>query len=157
MQGMDKEQLMEAFEAFLKEKYHLSLTDLTQLTSDTIPCSIFTPRLGALEAIVKYLREQKKYSYEKIAELLYRNKNSLMTTYHKAVKKYPEALNVVEGESFPLSIFSNVTLSVLEAIVLYFKQKKYSLSQIGRLLKRDDRTIWTIYHRASKKEVEKHT
>ncbi len=58
--------------------------------------------------------------------------------------------------AIPTSIFKNRNLSVLEAIVVYLKEKKkMTYAQIARLLNRDDRTIWTAYQRAKKKKGEK--
>ena len=52
----------------------------------------------------------------------------------------------------PSSIFQDRELSVLEAMVEYFKEKKgMKYSEIARLINRDDRTVWTVYKRAKKK------
>ena len=52
----------------------------------------------------------------------------------------------------PSSVFQDRELSVLEAMVEYFKEKKQmKYSEIARLLNRDDRTIWTAYKRAKEK------
>ena len=52
----------------------------------------------------------------------------------------------------PLSIFLDRSVSVLEAISEYLKDsKKLSYHKIAVLLNRDDRTIWTCYNRAKKK------
>jgi len=56
----------------------------------------------------------------------------------------------------PSSIFRDRELSVLEAIVEFFKErKKMKYSEIARLLNRDDRTIWTAYKRAKEKREKK--
>ena len=52
----------------------------------------------------------------------------------------------------PSSIFKDRTLSVLEVMVEYLKEKlNLSYHEIALLLNRDDRTIWTVYQRAKKK------
>ncbi len=52
----------------------------------------------------------------------------------------------------PITVISDRSLSVLEAIVEYLHEKKsLSFHQIAVLTKRDDRTIWTCYDRAKKK------
>ena len=52
----------------------------------------------------------------------------------------------------PSFIFQDRILSVLEAMVEYFKDKKgLKYSEIANLLNRDDRTIWTAYKRAKEK------
>jgi hypothetical protein len=52
----------------------------------------------------------------------------------------------------PLRILQDRTVAVLEAIVEYLKEEKgLKYSQIGLLLNRDQRTIWTVYSRVKKK------
>ncbi|GAF99559.1 unnamed protein product, partial [marine sediment metagenome] len=54
--------------------------------------------------------------------------------------------------NIPSYIFKDRTLSVLEAIVKYLKEERMlSYHEIAVLLKRDDRTIWTVYNRVKKK------
>jgi len=54
--------------------------------------------------------------------------------------------------NIPSSIFQDRSLSVLEAMVEFFKEKKeMKYSEIARLLNRDDRTVWTAYQRAKEK------
>jgi len=65
-----------------------------------------------------------------------------------------KALSSRTKEKIPLSAFSNSKLSALEIIVKYLKEnknKKYS--EIARLLNRDDRTIWSTYNNAKKKQT----
>lgn len=55
----------------------------------------------------------------------------------------------------PTSIFLDRSLSVLETISEYLKEKKnLTYHEIAVLLNRDDRTIWTCYHRAKTKRSE---
>lgn len=52
----------------------------------------------------------------------------------------------------PLSVFEDRTVSILEALVEYLKDKRHlTYHQIAKMLNRDDRTIWTVYNRLSKK------
>jgi hypothetical protein len=52
----------------------------------------------------------------------------------------------------PVSIFKESRLTPFELIVWYLKDtKKLSYAEIGRLLNRDERNIWTVYQRAKKK------
>lgn len=54
--------------------------------------------------------------------------------------------------SIPVSIFKELRLTPFELIVWYLKDtKKLSYADIGRLLNRDERNIWTVYQRAKKK------
>ena len=56
--------------------------------------------------------------------------------------------------NIPSYIFKDRSLSVLEAIVKYLKEERMlSYHEIAVLLKRNDRTIWTVYSRVKKKHV----
>ena len=66
----------------------------------------------------------------------------------------PVVMNDRGSLNIPTSIFKNRTLSVLEAMVVYLKDKRgLNYAQIGRLLNRNDRTVWTCYKRALQKLV----
>ena len=51
----------------------------------------------------------------------------------------------------PNRIFQDRQLSVLEALVAYLKEQGFSFHEIGQMLNRDERTIWTCHHRMKKK------
>ena len=54
--------------------------------------------------------------------------------------------------NIPVGIFANDVLGSLEAIVKYLKEVlKLKFSKIAVLLNRNNKTIWTTYHKASKK------
>jgi hypothetical protein len=54
----------------------------------------------------------------------------------------------------PLRILQDRTVAVLESIVEYLKDEKgLRYSEIGKLLNRDQRTIWTVYSRVKKKRI----
>ncbi|MBW2964776.1 sigma-70 region 4 domain-containing protein [Candidatus Woesearchaeota archaeon] len=58
----------------------------------------------------------------------------------------------VRTVAIPSSVFQDRNLAPLEAITLYLKDEKgMSYHEIAILLNRNDRTIWTCYHRAKKK------
>ena len=119
-----------------------------------IPCSIFTKELSPLETNVKYLRENLGMDYSEIADLIGRNRKTIWQAYKNAIKKYPEHFKVEETEyNVPVSSLKD-ELSILEATVVYLKNKyKLNYHQIGELLRRNERTIWTVYHRAEKKKL----
>jgi hypothetical protein len=78
----------------------------------------------------------------------------IFTEYNLSPEDVLQALSTRTKETIPLSVFSNEKLSALEIIVKYFKEnknKKYS--EIARLLNRDDRTIWSTYNNAKKKQT----
>jgi len=119
-----------------------------------LPLSIFNETLGPLESIVKYLKEDLILNYEEISRLLYRTKSLVVLTYKNSNNKYNKKLDSKSDFNVPISIFSNLKLSILESIVKYLKEEmKFSYHNIAVLLKRDDRTIWTIYNRAIKKNA----
>ena len=115
-----------------------------------VPTSIFSTDLGPLEAIVLYLKEKKDMPVTEIALRLNRNKRTIWATYYKA--KSANIKLTESGVNIPLNIFSKQENSALESLSHYLKDvlgMKYS--EIARLLKRDDRTIWTCYSRFQKK------
>ena len=61
----------------------------------------------------------------------------------------------VQIVEIPSSIFRDRKLAPLESITEYLKDNlSMSYHEIAVLLNRDDRTIWTCYHRAKKKSSE---
>lgn len=58
-----------------------------------------------------------------------------------------------KGDSIPIHIFKNDTLSALESIVKYLKEnKKLKNSKIAKKLNRNPKTIWATYHKAKQKQ-----
>lgn len=51
----------------------------------------------------------------------------------------------------PSTIFQDRGVAVLEAVVEYLVQQGYTYHEIGLLLRRDERTIWTVHARVKKK------
>ena len=136
---------------FLSKKYGIKVDEILKskqsIETNSFPLTILSQGLSSLEAIVKYLRENKKLSYEIIGKLLSRNSRTLTVTYNIARRKHPQLLIVDEkSEQVPLNVFNDY-LSVLESIVKHLHDSGYNHSQIGRLLDKDPRTIWTVYHR----------
>jgi hypothetical protein len=119
-----------------------------------VPLSVFkNDYLSALETIVKYLHENKGLRLSEIAKLTCRDQRAIGVTYGFASKKMKVALKApISKYSLPISVISDKKMSVLESLVFHLK-KTYSLSyhDISMLLLRDERTIWTVYHRALKK------
>jgi len=119
-----------------------------------IPISVFNNKLGSLETIVKYLRENLLLSFKQIASLTNRNEIALAVTYRNAKKKLEAKFVITEISpySIPVSILQDRNLSVLENVASYLKDTfGLAYHKIAVLLNRDDRTIWTVYQRALKK------
>ena len=147
----------------IKKKYKITNYDLIDLLlkkkpesqPGMIPVSIFdNSELSALEAIAKYMKENLYLGSGKIAKLLNRNISTISSTYIKARKKMPSEFAIGDSEYFiPISEISTRKFSVLESIVKFLKEKcSLTNIQIAKLLKRDSKTIWTVYTRSRKKE-----
>ncbi len=144
----------------LKEKKDVSARELKELSSAhdkiSLPVEIFAGECSPLEAVVVYLKEQRWLSYHKIAVLLGRDDRTIWTTYHHArrMKKHlpSDCSKNASGIHIPLEAFSKRTLSIFETLVTYLR-KKHGLHfrDIGRLLHRDQRTIWTVDYRSRQK------
>ena len=153
----DKDFLVEAIGKVIREKYGLSLDDLFKLVKEeiSIPISIFNDKLTVLESVVKFLKEEKELSLSNIGKLLKRNEKNIWHAYDQTKKKYSKKFTIAEERfAIPVSIFSKEKLSAQESIVVYLREKlNFSYHKIALVLKRDDRTIWTVYQRAREKNV----
>ncbi len=123
----------------------------------TIPLSLFSQTtLSGLEIVVTYLKENKNLKMGEIATLLHRKQSTISCTYRNARTK-DQTLFTPSSSSHdvPVSCLCNRTLSILESIVSFLKEQKLTNHDIAQLLNKDDRTIWTVYHRALIKRGEK--
>ncbi|MBU3941589.1 MAG: hypothetical protein KKF74_01620 [Nanoarchaeota archaeon] len=141
----------------IKEKYKLTFDELEKLAEEELsfPATILNKKLTVLESVVKYLKEEQGVSLRRISNLLGRDERNIWHIYNRTRKKYSKKFVIKKiGLWIPVNIFSNTKLSALEVIVSYLKEE-FSLTyhEIAILLKRDDRTIWTVYQRARKKNV----
>jgi hypothetical protein len=140
----------------LKNKYKISSADLLNSLEKKeflIPSCIFNKTLSTLESICKYLKEDLNLHNKKIAYLIYRSNKSVWQAYNSSRKKFPKRFEISFSEYYiPLSILKDTKLSILESIVTYLKEEQtLNFHKIAVILKRDDRTIWTVYQRAKKK------
>jgi len=119
---------------------------------NNIPLCIFNKgKLSPLESTIKYLRENKKLSFIEIGSLINRQAIPIGITYRRAQKKNPLFYKLTSLEVIPVSIFAHAKLSAFEAIVQYLSKQGKNLAEIARLLGKDQRTIWTVLHRARRK------
>ena len=137
---------------------HVSIHDLQQYLLQRgqipqIPLNVFAQTdLAPLEALVKHLKEQLRYSNNQIAHILGRSNRTIWQTYANASKKIPLPVAGTSSIVIPLSIFTSSRKTVFEQLVQYLhQQKKISFRELGKLLNRNERTIWTVYSRALKK------
>lgn len=137
-------------EDFLKSKTRDELI-LLILEKEGIPVSVFHSELGPLGAVVRYLKEHKNMRNCDIAKLLGKDQKSIWISYNNAKKK---EFVVKESEySIPLKELCVKKLSVLESVCFYLKNLNLRYSEIGKILGRDERTIWTVYQKAKKKVI----
>ena len=123
-----------------------------QLKENALPIFIFNSSLSALEAIVKYLKEEHKISYIEISRLLNRSNKTIWITYQRAKKKMPKNLAGKSQILIPVEIFQNRKFSILESLVSYLKQEQgMSYKDIAKLINRNYRTVLTVYRRFRKK------
>lgn len=158
----DKERIEELkkFVEYLSRNYKLSIPQIIQILSEKeilIPLSIFNKKLSVLETVVKYLKENLKFNFHKIGELIGRDERNIWHTYNSARKKYSELFEIEESQFFiPVSIFRDKKFSALEAVTVFMKdQFGLNYKEISDLIKRDQRTVWTVYNRSKKKHGKK--
>ena len=137
----------------LKQNYKLSNEDFVKEIKKyiPIPISIFKNN-SPLEALVKYLKENLNLSLSEISRLLNRDQRTIWVTYDNAKKSIKE-LDTSSKINIPLNYFAERELSVLENLVDFLVDLKFSLSKISELLERDYKTIYTIYTRIKKKDA----
>jgi len=143
----------------IKQKYNLSINELFGLIKDTLffPLEIINNKLTVLETVVKYLKEIQKISFHEISKLLKRDERNIWHIYNNSKKKYAQEFIIKEAKFWiPISVFSNEKLSALETLVVHLREE-FSLNyhKIAVLLKRNDRTVWTVYQRAKRKNAGK--
>jgi|SRR3989338_3741151 len=116
-------------------------------------CIICHKTLGIMESVVKYLREEFRLTYSEIAKMLKRDDRVIWVTYHNALKKQKDPLLIQGSYSWiPLSIFAQPEKGPLESVVTYFHDHAgLSFNEIAKLLHRDNRVIWSVYHKRRKK------
>jgi len=149
--------LAELFFIFLKDHYGIEESDISKLISSdevNIPIMILSNRkLGPMECIVKFLKENMNWGFSKISKLTNRDSRTIWCMYNNAKKKEnSHFITTCCQFDFPLSIISNRKYSALENIILHLKNRK-SLHEISIILNRTQNTIKTLFYRAKKKSV----
>lgn len=153
----DDKKFLNLFISHLKKEHKLTDKKISELLTKEpkllIPATLFeTRQLSPLEALTKFLKENKSLTYHKIASLLNRDDRTIWTTYQRASKKYSKKLSPKQTNFFlNISIFKT-KLTVFESLVKFLKESsKLSFHEIALLLNRNDRTIWTVYSRSKLK------
>lgn len=118
-----------------------------------IPSHVFLEGNNGLRAIVRFLKEEKKFSFSKIAKLLSRDPRTIWCAYHSIEDKFPSKKpkrSQTETIALNSSIFSDRKFSILESAAMHLL-KKYSVKETAQILGRNQMTIWTVKRRAELK------
>ena len=150
----------------LSSKYKVPSSEITSLlrsfvdsfssfeaNRDLVPVDIFDSNLGALEALVKYLREDCSMKNKQVSEMTGRKTTTVSTAYRKAVSKFSTRFKIKNPNfTVRLNILLAENYTVLENLIMYLRDnEKNKFSEIAKRLNRDIRSVWTIYNRAQKK------
>ena len=149
-------QTLKALYIKIKDKYKVPATEIISKLEKKeilIPSCIFDRKLSVFEAIVKYLKENLGLANRDIALLTSKSQKSIWQAYNFARKKVSSVFEIVASDYYvPVSVLKK-PFTVFESVVKYLKEDvMLNFHEIGILLKRDDRTIWTIYQRIIKKK-----
>jgi len=150
----EKEMITKQLIRAVQEEYGIKRREVLSLIRKDIeiPTEIFSKKLGALEVLTKYMKENLNMNYKEIAERLGRDERTIWTAYKKATEKQKGPFRIKGVKMYlPMSIFEDRELTALESIIKYLKEKGMKYSEIAELLERDQRNIWTIYSRVKKK------
>lgn len=134
-----------------ENQYNTFYEGLFEEGEEFIPSSIFSSKLGSLQAIVKYLKDHRGKKFSEIALMLSRDQRTIWHTYKQSEGK---KIKVLDSERIPLSILKNRNQSVLENIIIHLKNSGKSFNEISVILKRNYQTIYTTYRKARRKSNE---
>lgn len=161
--NISKTELVKLFEEFFEEKINKKDNKKHQIY---IPIKIFSNYTPPMQTLVRYLYEQKNFSYCKIARLLNRDQRTIWNNYNIVKKKFESNIQDYKRKEnyktkkenkeiailIPISIFSDRKNSILENLVNYLICKNYSILEISELIKKSKSTIYTVYYRFKQKK-----
>jgi len=124
--------------------------------SITIPDYVFNESLTALQSIVKYLKEERSLKNSEIAKIAHISQKSVWQAYRNSKAIQQEAFTRQKAAyAIPLSALKP-GLTALESVVFHLRiTEKVSFRGIADILRRDQRTIWTLFRRAEKKSAKR--
>lgn len=148
-------QTLKALYTKIKDKYKIPAAEIISKLEKKeilVPSCIFNEKLSVFEAIVKYLKENLKLPNKEIALLTSKSQKSIWQSYNSSKKKLPSAFEIIPSDYYiPVSILQK-PFTILESVVKYLKDElMLAFHEIAVVLKRDDRTVWTVYQRAKKR------
>jgi hypothetical protein len=138
----------------ITEEYIKKFEQIQQKQSElSIPTTIFNKNLSPLETVSKYLIENLNLTIKKVSKLLNRSQKTIWQAYKNSKKKHKKSFEVKESKFFiPVSILNKRKFSILELVVSFlFENYNLNYHKIGTLLKRNERTVWTVYARVKQK------
>ena len=146
----EQKMLKDLLSSFLNNVITEKVNITVDYSREGIPGSIFSAKLGISEAIVKYLRENKGMGFSEISKLLHKTRNNVYVTYQNASRKvHAKFTNQDFTVNIPVDIFVK-NKTCLESVCLYLRKQGMRYHDIAAILKRDDRTIWTVINRGGK-------
>lgn len=113
-----------------------------------IPLSVYSQDNSALQATVRYLHDRLSFPFARIARILNRDQRTVWSSYRQSK---PLELPLDTALLIPVSIFSDRRYSMLESLVGHMAGQGKGVTEIGRLLGKDPRTIGTVKHRLARK------
>ena len=147
----------------MREKYNIDLGKLVEIAKEgevekkeiSVPVEIFRQGISPAEALCKYFKENLGLRFSQIADIINRNERTVWINYRDAMKKMKEKIKLRRKALISVSaeIFADRRLSILEALVSYFKKNGLRNSEIAEIIGKDQRNIWTLYSRALKKSA----
>ncbi|MEM4259940.1 MAG: hypothetical protein QXG00_01775 [Candidatus Woesearchaeota archaeon] len=148
----------------ISRKYNKTPFELLRIIENKIliPINIFNKN-KPLTAIVTYIINNYNLNYTQTAKILNRSTKTIWQAYNKnrknnkKQKKEKQIIKKLTSENskydIPIEYFYKEKLSILETIVKFLKEEhNLPFKKISLLIQRNQRTIWTIYARATKKE-----
>jgi len=126
----------------------------TYIKQIKIPVTIFNnEKLTPLETIIKFLKENEQLRFTEISKLIGREQRSVNMMYRAANKKIPQQLPIIKTTTtIPAKQLADERYTVAEHVVKHLKEHyKLTHHQIAVLMRRNDRTIWTLYNRTTKR------
>ncbi|MGB9748554.1 MAG: hypothetical protein ACP5OZ_02855 [Candidatus Woesearchaeota archaeon] len=134
------------------EQKHADREDLLNEKIE-IPIEAFSKKLGILESVVKYLKENVNLKNKEISKLISRSQKTIWSSYNSALKKQSSKLMATKDSKIriPIIVFSSNELGALESLVLYLNKNGFSVNEISSMLERNYKTIYSTLNNAIKK------
>ena len=142
----------------LASKHGIGVLELLSFVKDHafFPNTIFSRKLTVLESVVKHLKE-KGLALRRISQLIGRDERNIWNISMQAARKHPRPFAPGDARFWiPVSVIADTPLSALECVVCHLKEEfPLTYHEIAVLMERDDRTIWTVYQRARRKNAKR--